>query len=62
VQVGSVPHPMLPEHSINWIGSFSSKTWVIKWLQPGEQPCCELRLDNDAQIYEYCNLHGLWVK
>jgi superoxide reductase len=25
VQVGSVAHPMLPEHYINWIGSFNNK-------------------------------------
>jgi superoxide reductase len=62
VQVGSVLHPMLPEHWINWIGSFSNNTWVIKWLNPGDEPKHSLRINSDSTVYEYCNLHGLWKK
>jgi superoxide reductase len=30
IQVGSTVHPMLPEHHIAWIGTFSDKSWDIK--------------------------------
>ncbi|MDR1234979.1 MAG: desulfoferrodoxin FeS4 iron-binding domain-containing protein [Mycoplasmataceae bacterium] len=62
VQVGSIPHPMLPEHYINWIGSFTNNAWVIKWLEPGNKPEHKLKVDSDANLYEYCNIHGLWKK
>lgn len=62
VQVGSTLHPMLTEHYINWIGSFSDNAWVIKWLKPNDAPKCNLRLNDNASIYEYCNIHGLWKK
>jgi superoxide reductase len=53
---------MIPEHFINWIGSFSNNAWVIKWLNPNDQPQHNLKVDADATLYEYCNIHGLWKK
>jgi superoxide reductase len=53
---------MLPEHWINWIGVFNEKTWVIKWLSPGDKPKKHFKIKDDSQLYEYCNLHGLWKK
>ena len=65
VQVGEVEHPMLDEHFIQWIvleteGGFQKKT-----LAPGEKPAASFIVDagdKAVAVYEYCNLHGLWVK
>ncbi len=60
--VGSVPHPMLPEHYIQWIYLHTKKGGQFKYLQPGEEPKASYELSDDELIavYEYCNLHGLW--
>ncbi|NTV78866.1 MAG: desulfoferrodoxin [Clostridiales bacterium] len=62
VEVGSVEHPMLPEHSIQWIYLDTEKGSQLKYLQPGEKPSAVFDLNGDKLIavYEYCNLHGLW--
>lgn len=64
VQVGSVKHPMLPEHYIEWIALVQGDNISITYLQPGMEPVAEFVLagEGKAQVYEYCNLHGLWVK
>jgi superoxide reductase len=53
---------MLLEHFINWIASFNNDTWVIKWLKPGQEPKCNIKVEKDSSLYEYCNIHGLWKK
>ena len=63
VTVGSVLHPMLPEHSINWICLQTNKGFQLKYLNPGEEPKAVFALadgENVEAVYEYCNLHGLW--
>ena len=62
VNVGSVNHPMLPEHFIQWIYLETAKGGQRKNLQPGEAPHATFLLDDDEPIavFEYCNLHGLW--
>ena len=63
VTVGSVLHPMLPEHSINWICLQTNKGFQLKYLNPGEEPKAVFALaagEKVAAVYEYCNLHGLW--
>ncbi len=65
VSVGSVEHPMLPEHFIEWIIIETTKGSHTKNLKPGEKPVATFTLAEDEQLvaaYEYCNLHGLWVK
>ncbi|SCY10998.1 superoxide reductase [Lachnospiraceae bacterium XBB2008] len=65
VQVGEVEHPMMEEHFIQFIvleteGGFQKKT-----LKPGDKPVAEFIVaegDKAVAAYEYCNLHGLWVK
>ena len=65
VQVGEVEHPMMEEHFIQFIvleteGGFQKKT-----LKPGDKPVAEFNVadgDKPKAAYEYCNLHGLWVK
>ena len=63
VKVGSVPHPMLEEHSIQWIALETNKGSQIKYLRPGEKPEANFALVEGEKVdavYEYCNLHGLW--
>ena len=59
--VGSVPHPMLEEHYIEWIAIVSEDAVQRKSLKPGDAPkaefCCN---GGDVTVYAYCNLHGLW--
>lgn len=61
VTVGSVAHPMLPEHYIEWIELQAGATTMRHYLQPGEPPVATF-LTDAAQVTarEYCNLHGLW--
>ena len=63
VKVGSVTHPMLPEHSIQWIALETEHGMQRKLLQPGEAPAAAFLLTEDDKpvaAYEFCNLHGLW--
>ena len=63
VTVGSVAHPMLEAHFIQWILLETREGRQRKALKPGEQPTAVFALaPGDAVVaaYEYCNLHGLW--
>ena len=63
VNVGSVAHPMLPEHSIQWICIETNQGYQIKNLTPGAEPKAAFALNEGESVvavYEYCNLHGLW--
>ena len=63
VKVGSVEHPMLEEHYIQWIALKTNYGNQRKALKPGAAPKAEFALLDGEQIeavYEYCNLHGLW--
>ncbi len=63
VQVGSVIHPMLDEHHIEWIAVQSKKGFQIKDLKAGEAPVADFILTDDDEVeavYENCNLHGYW--
>ena len=64
VEVGSVEHPMLPEHFIQWIYLETDKGLQMKYLEPGDKPKAVFSLNGEKAIaaYEYCNLHGLWRK
>ena len=60
VSVGSVPHPMLPEHHIEWIALVSGDKVEFAFLKPGEEAKAEFNEVASGTVYEYCNLHGLW--
>lgn len=63
VQVGSVPHPMLPEHYIEWVYLLTEQGGQRKPLKPGDEPKVTFSLadgDKPVAAYEYCNIHGLW--
>lgn len=60
VAVGSTLHPMLAEHYIEWIALVTEDKVEIKFLKPGEEPKAAFNAVESGEIYEYCNLHGLW--
>ena len=60
VTVGSVTHPMLEEHHIEWIALESEGRLVFKYLKPGDKPVVDFCDAASGTVYEYCNLHGLW--
>lgn len=65
VQIGEVIHPMVAEHYIQFIALETKNGFQIKQLKAGDEPKAEFILaeGNEAvAVYEYCNLHGLWVK
>ena len=63
VTVGSVEHPMLEAHSIQWILLETKEGRQRKALKPGDKPTAVFFLapgETVVAVYEYCNLHGLW--
>ena len=63
VKVGSVEHPMTPEHFIQWICLQTKNGNQRKMLKPSDKPEASFMIfENDVieAVYEYCNLHGLW--
>lgn len=64
VKIGSVEHPMTPEHYIQWIALQTKNGNQRKILKPGDKPEAVFALMDDDEImavYEYCNLHSLWA-
>ena len=65
VKVGEVAHPMTPEHLIAFIVLVTEKGYQIAPLTAQDAPEATFALaagDAPVKAYEYCNLHGLWVK
>ena len=63
VKVGSVAHPMLDVHWIEWIIlETASGDYQKKELKPGDAPEASFAVTEPVvAAYEYCNLHGLWM-
>ena len=63
VTIGSVIHPMLSEHFVQWVFLAQKSTFQIKTFEPGNEPIATFFInpDEDIKIYEFCNLHGLWL-
>jgi len=60
VKVGSVPHPMTPEHYIQWIEVITENKIYRKQLTPNDAPEATFEITEDiATVREYCNLHSL---
>ncbi len=63
VTVGSVNHPMLPEHYIEWVSiqtKFGNQRMALK---PGAEPkvCFSLCEGDEVEaVFAFCNLHSLW--
>ncbi len=65
VTVGSVLHPMLPEHHIAWIVMETNQGVHRKCLPVDGEPVAKFALSEGEEFvaaYEFCNLHGLWKK
>ncbi|HAN44474.1 MAG TPA: desulfoferrodoxin [Ruminococcaceae bacterium] len=63
VTIGSVPHPMVPEHYIEWVYLLTEKGGQRKNLKAGDEPVLKFALTDDDEVvsaYAYCNIHGLW--
>jgi superoxide reductase len=61
VSVGSVAHPMQPEHYIEWIELLTDRVSYRQLLKPGDTPDVNFSVDTEDVIARaYCNLHGLW--
>lgn len=64
VQVGSDVHPMEDAHYITWILVQQGNHTQRIALKPGQEPKAEFQVksaDEPIAVYEYCNLHGLWM-
>lgn len=62
VTVGSVEHPMLDNHYIQWIELFDGEKVMRYHLKPGEKPeATFVTQAENVKAREYCNLHGLWI-
>ena len=63
VNVGSVNHPMVAEHYIEWVYVETENGGYRKDLRPDSAPHVEFELGEDkaVAVYAYCNLHGLWM-
>lgn len=62
VEVGSVAHPMVPEHFIAFIFVETDKGGMYVDLKGKQEAVAEITVGDEkvVAVYEYCNLHGLW--
>ena len=63
VKVGSVEHPMLEAHHIEWIILETEQGFQKKDLDPAGKPEAVFALapgEKAVAAYESCNLHGIW--
>ena len=64
VTIGSVEHPMVAEHYIEWVSLQTKFGNQRKLLSVGNAPTVCFALcegDEVEAVYAYCNLHGLWM-
>ena len=64
VVVGEVEHPMTEEHLITMIVLETKKGFQVAELTAEDAPKASFAVaegDEPVAVYEYCNLHGLWV-
>lgn len=63
VNIGEIPHPMIPEHYIEWVELQTNKGTQFKRLTPNTEPTVTFNINNDENVeavFAYCNLHSLW--
>ena len=61
VSVGSVLHPMIDVHYIEWIELDADGQVFRKYLKPGDTPVAIFNVSaENVTAREYCNIHGLW--
>lgn len=65
VSIGSILHPMIQEHYIEWVVLKTQNSTLIKYLEPNQNPIVKFTLEDGdiiEAVYAYCNIHGLWEK
>lgn len=61
VKVGSVAHPMTEEHYITFIVIKTKNGFSVRHLEPSDEPIAIFKTNKEVEeVYEYCNIHGLW--
>ena len=64
VKLGSVPHPMVAEHLIQWIELHCPGQKLVqrKFLDAGEAPEAVFKVEGEGKVFArgFCNKHGLW--
>jgi superoxide reductase len=61
VAVGSVEHPMIDTHFIEWIELIADGISYKAFLKPGDKPQAFFPVTATQVVArEFCNLHGLW--
>ena len=60
VEVGSVPHPMTPEHHIAFVYVETENGGIRINLKDKPEAVVCVCTEKPIAVYEYCNLHGLW--
>lgn len=61
VSVGSIDHPMVDEHYIEWIEIILDGFVYRQDLKPGDKPEAQFYFKGqNISARAYCNLHGLW--
>lgn len=60
VEVGSVPHPMTPEHHIAFVYVETENGGIRINLKNKPEAVVCVCTEKPIAVYEYCNLHGLW--
>ena len=62
VKIGSIPHPMEPDHYIEFIELRAGDEVHRKYLKPGMAPEAVFLVSAaDVKAVEFCNKHGLWT-
>jgi superoxide reductase len=63
VRVGALPHPMEPQHYIEWVELISDGNAYRQFLEPGQNPqvVFPVNTGKELTVREYCNVHGLWM-
>lgn len=62
--IGEVEHPMTVEHYITHIVFETNLGYMVRCLNYTDKPVATYTLQENeslVNVYEYCNLHGLWV-
>ncbi len=65
VKIGAEEHPMIDTHWITMIVLETNRGFQYVKLDPGDKPEAQFTLapgENPIRVYDYCNIHGLWVK
>lgn len=67
VKIGSVPHPMLPEHWIQWIDLYLNENFIARYqlTAPTLQAAVGVHLkagqSGTFRAVGHCNIHGTWM-